>query len=350
MAGSDAAVQLTNDDAQVSKLSCVKKGYFKDDFVHFFVRRAQRRPPLINRGYYARYSCIRDLREQFFDACKGRKCQVLCLGAGFDTAYLQSKAEGGVPETCEWFEVEFHAVCSRKCMAFEKHPELKRAVGDDGQVAVDVDAGKITAPHYRLVPGDLRRLEQVSQALLAAGFDPALPTLVVLECVLVYLEPEEGDAVARWAGSFLAGEACCVVYEQVNPHDSFGKQMLLNLEARGCPLRGIFGTPTLAAHEERFLRGGWTKARATDMRAAYVGCTDPADRLRAERLEIFDELEEWSLIQEHYCITVAYKEPAGAGADAATALSAVGLKRRLPQAPPFGGGLPGRPGGLPCAD
>lgn len=30
--------------------SCVRQGYFKDDFVHLFVRRPQRRSPLINRG------------------------------------------------------------------------------------------------------------------------------------------------------------------------------------------------------------------------------------------------------------------------------------------------------------
>lgn len=76
--GSDVSVQGTNDDAQISKLcvtvrmsatymrrypchpfliehgirrSCVKLGYFKDDFVHYFVRRsASKRSPLINRG------------------------------------------------------------------------------------------------------------------------------------------------------------------------------------------------------------------------------------------------------------------------------------------------------------
>lgn len=30
---------------------------------------------------------------------------------------------------------------------------------------------------------------------------------------------------------------------------------------------------------------------------------------RVERLEIFDELEEWHLIQGHYCIAYAHQEP-----------------------------------------
>lgn len=50
--------------------------------------------------------------------------------------------------------------------------------------------------------------------LLAAGFDPKLPTYVLAECVLVYMEAHESAAVVRWLGSFLSS-AACVVYEQV---------------------------------------------------------------------------------------------------------------------------------------
>lgn len=35
----DEAVQKTNDDAQQSKAACVAMGYFKDDFVKYFVRK-----------------------------------------------------------------------------------------------------------------------------------------------------------------------------------------------------------------------------------------------------------------------------------------------------------------------
>lgn len=60
--GSDTSVQGTNDDAQVSKLSCVRAGYFKDEYLHHFVRKPSRRSPMINRGYYSRY--VGSLRRQ----------------------------------------------------------------------------------------------------------------------------------------------------------------------------------------------------------------------------------------------------------------------------------------------
>ena len=52
-------------------------------------------------------------------------------------------------------------------------------------------------------------------------------------------------------------------------------------QSRGCPLLGIYGTPDLAAHEQRFLQNGWHTACARDMNAIYTKHIDPADRQRS---------------------------------------------------------------------
>lgn len=39
---------------QVSKLSCVRTGYWQDPYLQHFVRKPSRRSPMINRGYYSR--------------------------------------------------------------------------------------------------------------------------------------------------------------------------------------------------------------------------------------------------------------------------------------------------------
>ena len=90
------------------------------------------------------------------------------------------------------------------------------------------------------------------------------------------------------------------------------------------------------------------------MDVVYKACLDPQDRRRAERLELLDELEEWTLIQQHYCITVAHKVVGGKGDQAgeegagASGLAGISLKRKLPPVPQFGRST--EPRRLPCGD
>lgn len=53
----------------------------------------------------------------------------------------------------------------------------------------------------------------------------------------MYLAPEEGAALVRCLGRLLRC-AAFVVYEQIRPHDPFGQQMVLNLQA--CPILRTF--------------------------------------------------------------------------------------------------------------
>lgn len=48
--------------------------------------------------------------------------------------------------------------------------------------------GRILSERYCLLPGDLRDAGGLLEALQGSGFDPAAPTLVLAECVLVYME------------------------------------------------------------------------------------------------------------------------------------------------------------------
>lgn len=62
----DEAVISTNDDASYCKRSAVKLGYWKDDFLGYFVRSPERKAPEINRGYFARVKGIEMCIEKFF--------------------------------------------------------------------------------------------------------------------------------------------------------------------------------------------------------------------------------------------------------------------------------------------
>lgn len=64
------------------------------------------------------------------------------------------------------------------------------------------EEGRVVTDSYCLLPADLREPAQLAAALEAAGLDASAPTLVLSECVLVYLKPEHR---CGWAPVHAAG-------------------------------------------------------------------------------------------------------------------------------------------------
>jgi hypothetical protein len=92
--------------------------------------------------------------------------------------------------------------------------------------------------------------------------------------------------------------------------------------------------------DEGGLAGG-SLADFASMRWACRRFLDPSEKARIERLELFDEFEEWHMIQEHYSITVAVNDAIGL-------LEGFGFHPQTPLPEPGPPAFPGRP--LPCAD
>ncbi|KAK3024855.1 hypothetical protein RJ639_042878 [Escallonia herrerae] len=191
-----AAVQATNDDASASKLSCVRKGYMKDDYIHLFVRRPVRRSPIINRGYFARWAALRKLLFQFLsseihDSEKGyTKKQILSLGAGFDTTYFQLQDEGKAPHL--YVELDFKEVTCKKAALIESCVQLREKVGEIA--IISPDKGQVLGDHYKLLPVDLRDIQKLDDMISLAELDPGSSALsqasiVILASTIITIEP-----------------------------------------------------------------------------------------------------------------------------------------------------------------
>ncbi|KAM5152323.1 leucine carboxyl methyltransferase 1 [Mantella aurantiaca] len=251
----DEAVRGTCDDASICKRFAVSVGYWKDPYIQYFVRQAkERKAPEINRGYYARVHGVSQLLCAFLKRTNCN-CQVINLGAGLDTTFWRLKDENLLPK--KYFEVDFPTIVSRKL------------------------------------------------------YNIKLPTLLVAECVLVYMSPEKSANLLRWAADTFP-TAMFVNYEQVNMADRFGQIMIENLQRRQCNLAGVEACQSLQSQIDRLLSNGWESADAWDMIRVYSSLPHN-DVMRIEKLEFLDEKELLEQLLLHYCISRGTKDSSHLG-------------------------------------
>ncbi|KAG0300585.1 hypothetical protein BGZ97_003156, partial [Linnemannia gamsii] len=313
----DDVIKGTDDDAIISKLyvlilstaqSAVNLGYLDDPFVKHFVKRPSRRPPLINRGSYIRTRSLDAFTERFIKSDipprstavattttaptsattqsassptttitattptpEGVKKQIVSLGCGSDTRYFKFKARGLSAQ--KYFEVDFPESTAKKAVVIKKNKALTDIIGDP-DLKLGMGGTELYSKDYCLLSGDLREFtESIVPKLKAQGFDTSLPTLFLSECVLIYIQPGDSDAIVDWVGTNMDA-SLFVVYEQINPTDAFGAMMLRNLKARQIELPGIHAYPSLKSQEERFTSRGWQAAGAVNMNNLHESLSD----------------------------------------------------------------------------
>ncbi|KAG5637726.1 hypothetical protein H0H81_003436 [Sphagnurus paluster] len=312
----DASIRETDNDAAVARLSAAQKGYLHDPYIRHLVPRAhlqQPRPPLINVGTYVRGAAIDALVEQWLQIAdkKTKKCQIVSLGAGSDTRFWRI-ANGTHKDTlATYVEVDFPEVTTRKAMSIRKSKELGAILGGDIQGGTALHAGK-----YHLLPGDLRMGPTALSTLLTGILDSSLPTLLLFECVLVYMVPSASDAVLRWFVDYFSDAKTplgAVVYEMFNLEDAFGKVMVSNLKSRNVSIPGAEPYRNLEALSQRFLSTGFNTAHSETLREIRRTWIAPDELERLSMLEMLDEIEELELVLEHYAVSWGL---AASGADA----------------------------------
>ena len=325
----DMKIQSTANDALTSKYSSCSLGYFQDPFIKPLVDqnfpstsgRAGRKPPIINRGYYGRVQSIQTIIDAFLDATRDCDRQIVSLGCGFDTNSVRIISQN-LPKL-SIYEVDFSTILSRKVDMFLKQPAICEVLlTDEGEISSDVPT--ITSPRpvrrketyatqygyklgsLHLISVDIREEGALCTALLGSGANPTAPTLVITECVLVYLEQDKVLSLTQSIAQCF-NESAWVSYDMINPHDMFGKTMLRNLTAARHKVPGFTQFPTLDAHKERYLSTGWNDVRSVTMLRAFNLFVSAEEKHRIARLEMLDEIEEWELIMQHYAFTVAVR-------------------------------------------
>ena len=173
-----------------------------------------------------------------------------------------------------------------------------------------------------MVAADLTDLPSLERKLSESEVSFSRPTLILAECVLVYIEQTKTSKLMSWLANKFS--SCAFInYEQLNMNDKwvgrgpehqhyrgyhcrFGKVMLDNLMMRGCMLAGVGACENKTTQTERFSLTGWDSAQCWNMNEVY-SLLPRADVSRVEAIERLDEKELLRQLFDHYCITVARK-------------------------------------------
>lgn len=300
----DEAVVSTNNDAALCKYQAVSKHYYKDVFLEHFlnlrlVKTAQTKPPEINRGYYIRSTAIAFIVESFL--LKNPDCQIISLGAGYDSLYWRLNSKGFVND-CVYVEIDMAPVVQFKSVAIRKSSVLQEKLSN-----IRKEDEHLHSDKYHLLSIDLRQIckESTNQTLFVkCGLSQDKPTLCISECVLVYMPTSDSDSVIKFF-SFNFSNLTMLNYEQCNMKDKFGKIMMDNMNARHCDLMGVEACESLDSQMLRFTSNNLNHTRAWTLAEIYHELIAKSEIERIEGIEFLDERELLDQLLDHYCIIIA---------------------------------------------
>lgn len=324
----DKIIQSTDVDALSSKYSAFMKGYIQDPFLQPIVDGLKKQGgprenvassfiakfPVINIGSYIRNYAINTVLDLMIESIpQHTKCQVISLGAGSDTRPFNTFQKYG-SDRIIYHEIDFSVSTTKKAHTIINTHEISELLWPNGQLN-NQDKEKIIdeihTPHYHLHAKDLRTITATTP--LFQGMDSSLPTFIISECCLCYLQPDESDAVLQWLTDNLTNGRAIAVYEPIGGHDSFGKVMIENLASRGISLPTLHKFPTLESQAKRLADRGFTDnsgiAAAADIWSMYETWIPAEEKARIGDLEVLDEIEELALLLQHYCISWAVSDP-----------------------------------------
>ncbi|TAQ91057.1 hypothetical protein B7494_g618 [Chlorociboria aeruginascens] len=322
----DQTIQATDTDASVSRLSAVSLGYLDDPYAEYFVTGSgTRRLPIINRGTYARTTALDILILNFLspsqtqDANTPQTKQIISLGAGTDTRYFRLRAQNRHHHLI-YHEFDFPSVCNSKHHIVSSNAQI--LVGGESiwtSEHPDFGAGggwglngKENEDVYINHPLDLRSLPTLQSLSSIKGLRPDIPTLIISECCLCYLEVETAKKVIEWFTSKV-NNVGIVLYEPIGADDAFGKMMVENLRKRGISMPTVGVYMDLKAQRERlrelgFDGDGGGEVTIRDIWEKWIG---DEERERVDGLEGLDEVEEWTLLARHYAVVWGRKGDVG---------------------------------------
>ncbi|KAF4824684.1 tRNA wybutosine-synthesizing protein 4 [Colletotrichum tropicale] len=303
------SVQNARRGQALDDLIMAERLYYPDEphYFRFFVKKFQRRAPLINRGYHLRLKVIDTLVRRFLQRPSYRKKVVVNLGCGSDV--LPWQCEVRYPNACRdvtFIDVDYPDLIQKKRRIVLDTPELHALLGT--WEVNDKSPIVLQSQKYCQIACDLRQLSALENALSKLFDLSATEFFFVAEVSITYMDTEGADGVINWAGSLQHAEFCLL--EQIlpdGPDHPFAHTMLKHFNKLNTPIKSVYRYPSVASQEARFETLGWSAAESWTLWEAWADdlFMTSEERRALDVVEPFDEWEEFALFASHYVVILA---------------------------------------------
>lgn len=250
--------------------------------------------------------------DRFLLAAPSSPKQIVSLGAGTDTRFFRLQ-DSHPAARLTYHEIDFPTNTVAKMASIRKHPQLHRKLKH-----MPPDSDTYHSDTYNIHALDLRSLAASSKdAALPelANLDATVPTLILSEMCLVYLQAATVQAIVSTLLTHYLGPstpASLILYEPILPQDAFGRTMISNLQTRNIHLHTLTVYPELGDQRARLKGYGFEAvARAEDTSYIWRKWVSAEEKERVGSLEFLDELEELELLLRHYCVAWGWRDGEG---------------------------------------
>jgi len=271
-------------------------GYINDPYLQTLFKPTKPATPIpgveILQGYWARTIAVEHYTKKFINSHE--KCQILSLGAGFDTLFFkvsnQNDQNGAKNnQISKYLELDLPSVIRRKIGM------LKRSRLDQN----------FDANVYKMVGIDLCDLNRL-KTVLEENLSQNIPTLVIAECLFMYLEPKIVSGILRTIlevtqndpAKRQESDLALINYDSLNKNTQFSKNMIQNLQ-KNQEIK--LHLNTYDEYKNMLVESEWLdiakNAKFLTMREVFY--TFP-DRMRIVRILPLDDVEIFDQIMEHY--------------------------------------------------